>query len=410
MANSFTSANVSAEAVSTFARVKSLSTTRFLVLKINEERIDLIGEQRSTVSLRQDYGAMKQFAERHGSCYFVFRFGPSQWTLITYCPDSCVAREKMLYSSTQGSLTRALDPSNGFFTDSMHASDLSELDYAHYEAQEKSTGTSALSHHEKEHLAILASEDEERKERASLHAARLADKKEGRRSSGYHAVAIPFADSAVRLLDQFKSAGGGALLSLCVSENKDSIEGVSVSSAASAAALPAAMDASNPRFYFWKNAGNTYFIYACPSKSPVAMRMVYSTAKNTVVAVAKDHGVTASKNVEVGDVDEVNADSFKDAPRYATAASSGSGYNRFAGSGTGSNASSTPPWVRGGGKPSVVGVGGAYRRDDGGYGGDTVNARNSPKIDTAHPIYSMMSPGGSTGPKKKIVIPPRGAY
>jgi Cofilin/tropomyosin-type actin-binding protein len=259
MANSFTAANVAQEAISTFGRVKNLSTTRYLVLKINGEHIDLVDEQRGSVSLRQDYNSMKAHAERLGSCYFVFRFGPSQWTLITYCPDTCVAREKMLYSSTQGSLTRALDPSNTQFTDAMHASDLEELSYTHYESQQKIVGSSALSSYEKEHLEILASEDAERKERSSLHAQHLSaqTQKDSRLSSGYHSVAIPFADSAVRMLTQFKSAGPGSLVSLCVSDGKDSIEGVSVSSVASAASLSGALDASNPRFYFWKNAGKT---------------------------------------------------------------------------------------------------------------------------------------------------------
>jgi hypothetical protein len=42
--------------------------------------------------------------------------------------------------------------------------------------------------------------------------------------------------------------------------------------------------------------------------------------------------------------------------------------------------------------------------------GGTVKAANAPTTGGAHPIYSLMQPKEGASTKKKIVIPPKGAW
>jgi len=99
--------------------------------------------------------------------------------------------------------------------------------------------------------------------------------------------------------------------------------------------------------------------------------MVYSTSKPTVASQIEKEGlILAPKKVEVSDPSEITAETLRSA--------------------------------------SVdVKIGGFQKELP--VGGGQVKSSSAPKVSHEHPVYALMHQGPS-GPKKKIVMPPSGAY
>jgi hypothetical protein len=156
-----------------------------------------------------------------------------------------------------------------------------------------------------------------------------------------------------------------------------------------------------PRFYLFKSGGKTYFIFSCPDTAPPQLKMVYSSSKSSVADGTK---VSFTHKLEIREPSEVTSDALR-----------GSSTSHGSGSGGASLASAM------GGKKPPPGVVG---RAGGSWEGSTApNAKQvtGAKVDSSspHPIYSLISSGGSPGQspeqsrsphRKTIVIPPKGAY
>jgi hypothetical protein len=117
------------------------------------------------------------------------------------------------------------------------------------------------------------------------------------------------------------------------------------------------------------------FVYCCPGRAAQQLRMVYSTAKGSVMAEAKQLGFNAPKPGEISEPSELNDALLRD----LTTASFGSP----SGPTRASNRTMS---------------------DDAGEN----KARRQSVVTTSHPVYSLM---GSGSPRtKKVVLPPPGAY
>jgi len=158
--------------------------------------------------------------------------------------------------------------------------------------------------------------------------------------------------------------------------------------------VSAEIHTGEPRFYLVNQVGKpTVFVYCCPSRSPPKLRMVYSTSKPNVATQVTQYGITlAGKKVEITDGEDL-ADELKDAQTQTTPLRPSQMKSVGGGSFTGRMIQPAPG--------SVPALGG------------TVKASNLPTMgNTGHSIYSLMAkPGTETSStKKKIVIPPRGAW
>ena len=109
----------------------------------------------------------------------------------------------------------------------------------------------------------------------------------GGRSSGFHSVNLPVTKAAKDALRSLKK-GGTNFVALKVSKNNRDVDVVDQRKV-TVASLNTALDADNPAFYFYKHAKHGVFgIYCCPENAPLKNRMVYSTTKAHVFAVAED--------------------------------------------------------------------------------------------------------------------------
>lgn len=142
----------------------------------------------------------------------------------------------------------------------------------------------------------------------------------------------------------------------------------------SATQLSSRINQTEPRFIFYAfrhtRAGGsertcTLFIYSCPEKSRPKLRMVYSTSKPNIAQEAQGAGIVIGRKLEIRSAEEASQHSLMEAlyPTY------------------------TPPTRT------------------------TAMAASAHTVSVPHPVYSKIAgdshPGGM---RKKIVIPPSGAW
>jgi len=221
---------------------------------------------------------------------------------------------------------------------------------------------------------------------------------------------VPFTDAAKSELGNYKS-GASNFVELWLDDAQQNVlaSGKSVGSVEEAAKV---IVTNQPRFYLYKHAGGkNVFIFSCPDRAPPKLKMGYSSAKAGVAEQLSKEGVTLEeKKIEIREGLELTADLLKD----QLGASSGTASPAVA-----AKASSTPPTAvktavaarAASGTIGVIGVKGSPPV----AGGGTVNASSTKKLNAPHPIYNLMSSqvgasGSDNARKKKIVMPPPGAY
>jgi len=182
----------------------------------------------------------------------------------------------------------------------------------------------------------------------------------------YQEMGLPLDDKAISELQRWKKGEVNWVELAIEKDKKEKVELVS-SKQVENRNLSSVVNASEARYYMFTYSATkkvNLFIYCCPDNSQRQFRMIYATAKNSVPAAAAKLGITIDKKLEISTPGELTEDFIK------------------------SELSSKPI-------------------------ADTGRSSPSPKsvIKESHPIYGLMAGGNSGGPtKKKIVMPPSGAY
>lgn len=332
---------------------------RFIIVRIVNEVLVQAYAHPKGGSLESDWS---QIANKVGSetCYVLVQVEPSKWVTLTYVPETTKIKDKMVYAATKATLLNHLGYQH--FGDDIHANNAEELSWSFYQGTLKPTYS--LSHSEEIRDVVHREENEERRFRATQQASRGI--------GGYHSVAMPFDASAT---DKVRAIVSGAnnFVELAINASKDGIVGVSAKNVNGS--FSSEVNTQEPRYYLIKYQGKNVFVYSCPGKAPQQLRMVYSTAKGSVLNEAKQLGFPTSRAGEISEPSELNdallrelSSSLHGSPAGPTRAS-----NRLLSDDPGEN-----------------------------------KARRTSSIQTAHPVYSLM--GNSSPRTKKVVIPPPGAY
>lgn len=189
---------------------------------------------------------------------------------------------------------------------------------------------------------------------------------------GYHTVSLPLTGECEDALARLAS---GAAATVVMRIERETVALVRAGSEG-AGALGALLDAAEPRFLLHRAAGGrTLFVYCCPDRSRPQLRMVYATAKPSVVDAAARHGLTVAGRLEVRSGAELTAAAVAEAlrPRRAGAAYA-------AGCSSPGSARAAP-------------------------------AAAACAVRAPHPVYSQIAPNrAGAGPMKRIVLPPSAAY
>eukprot|EP00009_Paramoeba_aestuarina_P005693 CAMPEP_0201521730 /NCGR_PEP_ID=MMETSP0161_2-20130828/15854_1 /ASSEMBLY_ACC=CAM_ASM_000251 /TAXON_ID=180227 /ORGANISM="Neoparamoeba aestuarina, Strain SoJaBio B1-5/56/2" /LENGTH=390 /DNA_ID=CAMNT_0047920419 /DNA_START=45 /DNA_END=1217 /DNA_ORIENTATION=+ len=379
--------------ITAFKNADSGGSTRTIVAKVDveSEEIRFVADGKSSVSIQRDYGQLQTFADMHGPCFFLVKHAQKSWKIYTYCPDSEPVKTKMLYSTSKDTLLKAVGVDN--FDFDLHTSTKEELSFKKIQDDVSAPRESALSNWEKEHNKVLRAEQQEASTRAS-------NKKDG--IGGYHPVSVPLEQSAKDLLTDFKT-GSANFVELKISPGKDTVVGVRKENGIQLSNLKAKMNDQEPRYYFVSSGASKYMLYLCPANSKIEMRMVYSTAKPSVSEAAKACGIHLSRVVEASDVGDV------DQALFTSSRASGAVAGRSYGSHSPQARTQEPEWLNSpvlkGGRPAS-----ARYASGGPLGATSPAASKQNNITQAHPTAQLLGGASPGGPKKKIVVPPSGAW
>jgi len=343
-------------------------STRYFQVKIQNEILVKAAEQQATANVSRDFNTLVSKVTETEPSYFLFRLAAQKnWLLITFVPANTPVKDKMVYAATKGTLKDKLG--HQFFSGEYHCTSKEELNWDVYQGTLKPVYS--LSAREEIHNRVLEDEEAERKARA----AQLGSK--GKATSGYHTVSIPLSDTAKKVVGSFASGHGVSFVQLAIDDRNVNSE---VSNNTPISSLPSAINSSEPRFYLYKYLNKQYFIYCCPERSPQKLRMVYSTCKAHLIDACLSVGCNFSGRLEIREGSELTAESLRSAsepPPLDRLAHS----NRLAGKEPETNNANIP-------------------------------SASVPTISSPHPVYSLMgqSPQSPKTGKKKVVIPPSGAY
>mmetsp|Transcript_4207 Transcript_4207/g.10840 ORF Transcript_4207/g.10840 Transcript_4207/m.10840 type:complete len:390 (+) Transcript_4207:45-1214(+) len=284
----------------------------------------------------------KALLSDEGAACFLLVQQPSrkQWCMVSFIPESCRVRDRMLYASGRDSLKRELGAGQ-FYPRDIHCTEVSELaaavfvDEATQARKKEYQGRNSLDFAKNtravgEALVNAASlgpklssttlSDTERQaiedERAmAAESAQRSGPLAGRGISGA-ALGFPASDEARAALGEFTPtslSSGGPPDGLLLAVKAEQVQIAGRFAPTGAASLRSALTQyvpNEPAFAVLRHASPdgalaTVLVSVCPDETPVRTRMIHSSAKPAVKALLDSIGVEVAKSVETQDVSDV---------------------------------------------------------------------------------------------------------
>jgi len=322
------SLEVSTEASAAFLAAQDDKSVRALVLVIESESIILKQSVASSPDVATDVDGLCDSAglTNNGAAFVLFCESSGEvvgegasgnarkWVLFSWVPDLCRPKDKMLYSSSRDQLKRSLGA--GYFGKDYYCNDASDLRWSVYQKSVNDDDGGPLSEHE-----LLKKEEAAMEKDVSTRSMAMGD--------------IPFEvlEATSTALAAFSKGGAAsALLALSLEDEKIGVyKTKEVTSADVAAAAEGGVasvklsecleDPAKPAYVLLRllagpsspaaaeavSATEMVFVYFCPEEAPIKAKMVYSTAKATVISVAAQNGIVATRVEEVRSCEDLDA-------------------------------------------------------------------------------------------------------
>lgn len=142
--------NIDQAVIDSFVNAQDSRDVRLIIVKIREESLSLDNVVNKVSTAAEDFDTLlRQYTTLDHACIAIFCLsdeltGGLQWCLITWIPDGCRVRDKMLYSSSREDLKRGLGL--GFFRSEYGGNVLSDLTWKLYtESQQRDINPDLLS-------------------------------------------------------------------------------------------------------------------------------------------------------------------------------------------------------------------------------------------------------------------------
>ncbi|EUC62216.1 cofilin/tropomyosin-type actin-binding protein [Rhizoctonia solani AG-3 Rhs1AP] len=291
---------VSPELSSTFASAVDSQSTRFIKVTIQNESLVPDGMiPAGSGEFIDDLPRLQDILEDDVPAYILAQVEGSKWLFISYVPDTAKVRDKMVYASTRGALTKALGDQR--FKENIFATSKDDLTPEAYQAHQR-------------HLAapkpLTARERELAEIRAAERASSAAYEGSGVRQS------IVGSRAGMKWTDELGEAlrdlQPGRLVVISIDPTKEELV-LKDSKDVSLDDLPGALPTAEPAYalYSWAQeegaSPHIVFTYTCPPSSPVKHRMLYSSGVASLVNDVKAQaGITVSKRLESSDPTELD--------------------------------------------------------------------------------------------------------
>lgn len=320
-----------------FKTVKSNNSP--LIIRVNKDNTELEVDpdfSHSTSDLFLDVANYLYDTQPH-SAYLVIPVNNGDDAIFaSYIPDDAPIREKMLYASTKSTLLTQLGSGNFKKPHVFAWSEIKEVSQENFDRETKvSQLDSPLTEEEKllQQIKSLQSfsiaellakqHDGFKRQLASMHDTSPATGTGAGVSTGSSGLAFKLSSE---LESSFKSfSKPHHLLTFAIDLATEtvnltsSVENVSPDNLIEKLTGNTSSEAHPQYGLYSYNPESAAFIYSCPSGSKVKERMVYASSKKNLVEYIKSNiGFKIDKNLEVGDLDELDLREFEDQKEETT--------------------------------------------------------------------------------------------
>ncbi|KAI9592876.1 twinfilin-2-like protein [Syncephalis fuscata] len=299
----------SKELIERFAQAIASDNDRIIRVSIKNESLVEDGVVPVKDNWETDFSLVEGLLEERTPSYILYRLDSKnssddhEWLFMAYVPDRASVRDKMLYASTRATLTKELG--NARFTDALYGTTREELTLKGYKDHLR---------HLKAAAPLTEAEEQMEQLRVTEAATSVGN---GSRRNHMAALGFPIEDAAQDALKQLQSEGhkdNCVILRLNIKEEKvelDTVQTVTVSNLATT--IP--KDLPRYTFYSYKKEDSTeaiVFIYTCPSVANVREKMIYSSARETLLNTVSNMGLVVAKKMETDDVSELTTKEISD--------------------------------------------------------------------------------------------------
>jgi len=287
---------VSPALVTAFNEASTSPTTRALKISIIDESLEPNGTLDRQTTAEADFQLLHEFLPSNEAAYAIYLLDDETYIFISYVPDTCAVRSKMLYASTRSTLISTLGLRTQRLASTIIATQKSDITFPKPNDGEISLGD--LSIREKELVEIKAAEAE------GAH----GTSKRNIVSSG---LGFPISEDAKVAIAGLLT-GGDDLVQLCIEE--ETIELAASNDIAKGEEIRDIIFEDEPRFTFFRfvrdykgvETSAILFIYTCPSHSNIKNRMIYASSRTFLLnEVESTLGVHVDKKIETSEVDEL---------------------------------------------------------------------------------------------------------
>ena len=211
-----------------------------------------------------------------------------EWMLISFIPDECRVRDKMLYAGSKEDLKKALGSS--YFRSDYSTSSKDELTWAMFtKSSDKTVSNDILS--DRERLIDL--------ERTLIHA-------ESNDLKSTAMGVLPF--NMTTDTDQaFKDFNSGAKNFIELTVRSEVITLISSNIVKSGDKLQSLVSATEPTFYMIHLDNKRLFVFSCPENAQVRLKMTMAASRASVLASASKEGITFDTTIGISSPEEIDA-------------------------------------------------------------------------------------------------------
>ncbi|MDP2437060.1 MAG: twinfilin-like domain-containing protein [archaeon] len=253
-----------------------------------------------------DFQGLAEHVVAKQPCYFLLKIadavtGNDQWVFIVYAPDNSAIKDRMLYASSRETCKKSLG--SGYFSEDFHVTDASELKWEEFQSHKQGKYVEA---------PLTATEVEMRLEKhAEIH--------HGHAHEYVHSVKFPVSQEAFAQLQSMTSSPHKVVF-MHVDPVKETIE-LRGSHTAPLGSLLGLIPQDSPTFCVMRydhafngaQVASYVFIYSCPERSPIKLKMLHSTVKAPAIAGVEKAGLQVAAKIEIDEASELTAEMLEDA-------------------------------------------------------------------------------------------------
>lgn len=253
----------------TFTAARKSEDVRYVMVKVQKEKLVLHKEGKISSSEAEDFDAVVTPLGEKEACFIFFRLddknedGSDNWLFVTYVPDNAPVRDKMMYASSVDDLTDQLG--SKCYSDTYSCCDKVDLSYEAYKAS-KSRRRGSFS-------AVMTEKEKFIKDEKSLDRTTVA--------AGMRSLPFKINDdirSALKALGNERS-----FVAIKIVKSKGKEKCVLDKDIASDGAIEDASFGLEPRFCVTQSGDNMVFVFFCPDDAKAQYKMLYATAKKAVL-------------------------------------------------------------------------------------------------------------------------------